>query len=201
MGAPRRTCCAPRRTYCLGRRSASETAPPDRRTGRLPISRDAEIDADTPFHGRSPPIRLSRRIHDGRFAGVRYCCGVKPSASNWRDHSAGALRSRAGASIWRPLLPHKPTSARPQQNRGRLPPGQDRKQQMPRQVRRRRPLENALPPGAQPPEIEIAQMRDLVFYRCPGRPCCGKSGTMFAPYCITPHASRGQLWPMRPCHR
>ena len=37
----------------------------------------------------------SRRIHDGRFAGVRYCCGVKPSASNWRDHSAGASRSRA----------------------------------------------------------------------------------------------------------
>ena len=43
--------------------------------------------------------------------------------------------------------------------------GQDRKQQMPRQVRRRRSLENALPPGAQPLEIEIAQMRDLVFYR------------------------------------
>ena len=41
--------------------------------------------------------------------------------------------------------------------------GQDRKQQMPRQVRGRRPLENTLPPGAQPPEIEIAQMRDLVF--------------------------------------
>ena len=30
------------------------------------------------------------------------------------------------------------------------PKGQDGKQQMPRQVRRRRPLENALPPGAQP---------------------------------------------------
>ena len=39
--------------------------------------------------------RHSRRIHDGRFAGVRYCCGIKPSASNWRDHSAGASRSRA----------------------------------------------------------------------------------------------------------
>jgi len=33
-------------------------------------------------------------------------------------------------------------------------------------VRRRRPLENALPPSAQSLEIEIAQMRDLVFYRC-----------------------------------
>ena len=46
---------------------------------------------------RSWRTRLSpaRRIHDGRFAGVRYCCGVKPSASNCRDHSAGASRSRA----------------------------------------------------------------------------------------------------------
>ena len=42
--------------------------------------------------------------------------------------------------------------------------GQDRKQQMSWQVRRRRSLENALPPGAQTLEIEIAQMRDLVFY-------------------------------------
>jgi hypothetical protein len=42
------------------------------------------------------------------------------------------------------------------------PEGQDRKQQVPRQVRGRRSLENALPPGAQPLEIEIAQMRDLV---------------------------------------
>jgi hypothetical protein len=44
--------------------------------------------------------------------------------------------------------------------------GQDRKKQMPRQMRRRRPLENALPPGAQPAKIEITQMRDRVFYRC-----------------------------------
>ena len=35
--------------------------------------------------------------------------------------------------------------------------GQDGKQQMPRQVRSRRSLENALPPGTQPPEVEIAQ--------------------------------------------
>jgi hypothetical protein len=41
--------------------------------------------------------------------------------------------------------------------------GQDGKQQMPRQVRRRRPLENALPPGAQRLEIEIAQLRDFIF--------------------------------------
>ena len=39
--------------------------------------------------------------------------------------------------------------------------GQDGKQQMPRQVRRRRPQENALPAGAQPLEIEIAQLRDF----------------------------------------
>jgi hypothetical protein len=44
--------------------------------------------------------------------------------------------------------------------------GQDRKQQMPRQMRRRGPLENALPPGAQPVQIEIPQMRDLVFHGC-----------------------------------
>jgi hypothetical protein len=37
---------------------------------------------------------------------------------------------------------------------------------MPRQVKRRRSLEYALPSGAQPAEIEIAQMRDLVFNRC-----------------------------------
>jgi hypothetical protein len=43
------------------------------------------------------------------------------------------------------------------------PKGQDRKQQMSRQVERRRSLEYALPSGAQACEIEIAQMRDLVF--------------------------------------
>jgi hypothetical protein len=47
------------------------------------------------------------------------------------------------------------------------PEGKDREQQMPRQVRSRRPLENALPPRAQPLEIEIAQMRDLDLYGCP----------------------------------
>jgi hypothetical protein len=71
------------------------------------------------------------------------------------------------------------------------PEGQDREQQMPRQVKRRRPLEDALPPGAQPPEIEIAQMRDLVFYGCPGRSGRGRSGTMFAPHCITLLAAPG----------
>ena len=67
--------------------------------------------------------------------------------------------------------------------------GQDGKQQMPRQVRRRRPLENALPPGAQPPEIEIAQMRDLVFYGCYRKSGRSRSGTMFVRHCITPLAS------------
>jgi hypothetical protein len=42
------------------------------------------------------------------------------------------------------------------------PEGKNREQQMPGQVRRRRPLENALPPGAQPPEIEIAQLSDFI---------------------------------------
>ena len=73
------------------------------------------------------------------------------------------------------------------------PEGQDRKQQMPRQVRRRRSLENALPPGAQILEIEVAQMRDLVFYRCLGRSGRARSATMFAPHCITPLASLGPL--------
>jgi hypothetical protein len=41
--------------------------------------------------------------------------------------------------------------------------GQHCEQQMPWQVRRGRSLENALPPGAKPLQIEIAQMRDLVF--------------------------------------
>jgi hypothetical protein len=45
------------------------------------------------------------------------------------------------------------------------PKGEDRKQQMSRQVERRRSLEYALPSGAQACEIEIAQMRDLVFNR------------------------------------
>jgi hypothetical protein len=43
------------------------------------------------------------------------------------------------------------------------PKGHDREQQMPWQVRGRWSLEDALPPGAQPLKIEIAQMRDLVF--------------------------------------
>jgi hypothetical protein len=45
------------------------------------------------------------------------------------------------------------------------PIGQDRKQQMTRQLRKRRSLENAQPAGAQAPKIEIAQMRDLFLYR------------------------------------
>src|SRR6516225_5884727 len=69
------------------------------------------------------------------------------------------------------------------------PEGQDRKQQVPRQVRERRSLENALPPGAQSLEIEIAQMRDLVFYGCPRR----RSDTVFASHHITPLASLGPL--------
>ena len=69
------------------------------------------------------------------------------------------------------------------------PEGQDRKQQMSRQVRRRRPQEDALPSGAQPLKIEIAQMRNLVFYGCRRR----RSDTMFASHHITPLASLGPL--------
>jgi hypothetical protein len=43
---------------------------------------------------------------------------------------------------------------------GLEPKGQHRKQQMPRQVRRGRPLENPLPAGAQPLQSEIAQVND-----------------------------------------
>jgi hypothetical protein len=46
------------------------------------------------------------------------------------------------------------------------PKGQNRKQQVPRQVKRRRSPEHAPPSGSQPAEIETAQMRDLVFYEC-----------------------------------
>ena len=58
---------------------------------KIPFLADKALAGGCGFVERSH----SRRIHDGRFAGVRYCCGVKPSASNWRDHSAGASRSRA----------------------------------------------------------------------------------------------------------
>src|SRR5215510_5740300 len=58
-------------------------------------------------------------------------------------------------------------------------------------AKRRRPLENALPSSAQPLQIEIAQIRDLVFHGCLGRSGRGRSGTMFAPHCLTPLASRG----------
>ena len=49
------------------------------------------------------------------------------------------------------------------------PIGNDRKQQMPGQMRRRRPSKCALPPSPQSPEIETAQMRDLVFDEGLGR--------------------------------
>src|SRR2546425_10760669 len=49
------------------------------------------------------------------------------------------------------------------------PIGDDRKQQMPRQMTWRWSLQHALPPRAQAFEIETAQMRDLVLNRCFGR--------------------------------
>jgi hypothetical protein len=49
------------------------------------------------------------------------------------------------------------------------PIGDDRKQQMPRQMRRGRSPEDTLPARAQSPEIETAQMRDLVLNRRFGR--------------------------------
>src|SRR6267378_1152378 len=43
--------------------------------------------------------------------------------------------------------------------------GDDRKQQMPRQMSRGRPPEDALPARAQSSEVETAQMRDLALIR------------------------------------
>ena len=70
------------------------------------------------------------------------------------------------------------------------PVGENRKQQMPGQVCKRRSLEYAPPPGAQPLEIEIAQMRDLVLYRCPG------SSVAIAARCFPRIASRHLLCPV-----
>jgi hypothetical protein len=42
--------------------------------------------------------------------------------------------------------------------------------------------------GALFAKIEIAQMRDLVFYECAGRSGCGRSATIFARHRITPLA-------------
>src|SRR6266403_68740 len=52
---------------------------------------------------------------------------------------------------------------------GLNPIGDDRKQQMPRQMIGRWSLQHALPSCAQTFEIETAQMRDLVLNRCFGR--------------------------------
>jgi hypothetical protein len=49
------------------------------------------------------------------------------------------------------------------------PIGDDGKQQVPRQMSRGRPLKYASPACAQSPEIETAQMRDLVLNRRFGR--------------------------------
>jgi hypothetical protein len=51
---------------------------------------------------------------------------------------------------------------------GLNPIGDDRKQQMPRQMIRRWSLQHALPPRAQTFEIETAQMHDLVLNGCLG---------------------------------
>jgi hypothetical protein len=52
---------------------------------------------------------------------------------------------------------------------GLNPEGQDGKQQMPRYMRKWRSLKYAVPSGAQAPQIEIAQVRDLIFQGCTGR--------------------------------
>jgi hypothetical protein len=49
------------------------------------------------------------------------------------------------------------------------PIGDDRKQQVPRQMIGRWSLQHAPPPRAQTFEIETAQMHDLVLNRCLGR--------------------------------
>jgi hypothetical protein len=53
------------------------------------------------------------------------------------------------------------------------PVGEDAKQNMPWQVIRRFLSENDLPSSPQSPDIEIAQLRDLVFDALAGRPSHG----------------------------
>ena len=47
---------------------------------KIPFLADKALAGGCRFVERSH----SRRIHDGRLVGVRYCCGVKPSASHSR---------------------------------------------------------------------------------------------------------------------
>jgi hypothetical protein len=72
------------------------------------------------------------------------------------------------------------------------PKGQDCKQQMSRQVERRRSLEYALPSGAQSFEVETAQMRDLVLNRGFSPDA---SGATFLSHRIKPLASRDRQPP------
>src|SRR5258705_8380204 len=83
------------------------------------------------------------------------------------------------SEVMRRHPPHHLSPARAIPRQGKTPEGpeaigldsigDDRKQQMPRQMIGRWSLEHALPPRAQTFEIETAQMHDLVLNRCLGR--------------------------------
>jgi hypothetical protein len=68
----------------------------------------------------------------------------------------------------------------------------DRKQQMPTQMSRRRSLKHAVPSGAQSFEVETAQMRDLVLNRGFSPDA---SGATFLSHRIKPLASRDRQPP------
>src|SRR5258705_6223353 len=80
---------------------------------------------------------------------------------------------------------------------GLNPIGDDRKQQMPRQMIGRRSLQHALPPRAQTFEIETAQMHDLVLDRCLGR---DTTIATLLPHRIRPPASHDRQPRTKSCY-
>jgi hypothetical protein len=75
---------------------------------------------------------------------------------------------------------------------GLNPISDDRKQQMPRQMYRRRIPKHTPPARSQALEVETAQMRDLVFSRCPssGRAIAARDAAiaMLLSHDVTPRA-------------
>src|SRR5258706_1569737 len=80
---------------------------------------------------------------------------------------------------------------------GLNPIGDDRKQQMTRQMIGRWSLQDALPPRAQTFEIETAQMRDLILNRYLGR---DTTLATLIPHRIRPPASRDRQPRTKPCY-
>src|SRR5258706_2293910 len=80
---------------------------------------------------------------------------------------------------------------------GLNPIGDDRKQQMPRDLIGRWSLQHTPPPCAKTFEIETAQMHDLVLDRCLGR---NTTIATLLPHRIRPPASRGPGSRTKPCY-